>query len=91
MNATLLATIYGYVLHLAGIVVVAILIATSHLSVDVGLPILTGLVGLGINTSPQPGATTAVTTGAVLTTTAAPVATVAAPADTPAMPVLGPQ
>ena len=36
------------VLHLAGIAAIATLIGTGTVSVDIGLPLLTGLVGLGV-------------------------------------------
>ena len=38
-------------LHVAGIAAIAVLMAVGTITATVGLPILTGLVGLGINTS----------------------------------------
>lgn len=42
-------------LHLSGIAAVATLIGTGTVSTTEGLPILTGLIGLGINTTSNGG------------------------------------
>lgn len=41
----------GSVLHLIGIIAIVVLLALGTVSVAVGLPILTGLVGLAIPTT----------------------------------------
>lgn len=46
-------------LHAAGIAAIASLIGVGVVPVSEGLPILTGLIGLGINTTPTVGSLTA--------------------------------
>lgn len=49
-------------LHVGGLAAATALTATGTISPDVGVPIITGLVGLGINTAAASGPTTPVTT-----------------------------
>lgn len=48
--------VYAILLHLASIAALVVLMATSHLDTTVGLPLLSGLLGLGTGIAVTPGA-----------------------------------
>src|SRR5271170_4284620 len=80
MNAFTFANAYSAASHFASIAVIATLTALGVISVDVGLPFLSGLLGLGIGVGVTPGST-----GTVTSPVALPVATPVAPGVTPAV------
>jgi NhaP-type Na+/H+ and K+/H+ antiporter len=48
------STVYSATLHLLSIIVISVLMAISTISTDVGLPILLGLIGLGVGVGVNP-------------------------------------
>lgn len=80
MNTFSFANVYAAASHFAAIAVVASLTALGVLDVAVGLPLLSGLLGLGIGVGVTPGAA-----GTVTSPVALPVAVTAAPVVTPAV------
>lgn len=83
LNSNTVAMVYGGVLHLAGLACVTVLVATHAIPSDVGMPILGGLLGIGVGAGVaviQPGQTSVPSAGPAQPVGAATVAPAPAPA-----------